>query len=181
MRAPEYYLGKPIRSLQTMLRQISEYDSRILPVIPDGFYGRSTYASVRSFQQAFDLPDTGETDAATWNSIVEAHDQILPEIQAPVIIPVWPTERSVKPGEANHHLVLAQAMLWALSGFFPALKPPSVNGRLDSTTEAGLRWLQQAANLPSSGALDAPTWHVLNGLYRIMVGDGTAFQEITAD
>ena len=52
MREPEYYLGRPVRSLQTMLRQIADTDSRVLPVIPDGHYGKSTYASVRSFQEA---------------------------------------------------------------------------------------------------------------------------------
>ena len=70
MREPEFYLGKPVRSLQTMLRHISEEDTRILPLIPDGVFGGNTYASVRSFQQTYQLPDTGAVDSSTWNSIV---------------------------------------------------------------------------------------------------------------
>jgi len=38
MREPAFYLGKPVRSLQTMLRHISEEDTRILPLIPDGVF-----------------------------------------------------------------------------------------------------------------------------------------------
>lgn len=172
MRQPELYLGNPIYSLQTMLRQISDFDLRVLPIVPDGFFGRSTHASVRSFQQAYGLPITGEVDEATWNTIVDIHNRALGERATPTIEPVWFPGQSIDPGEENIHLFLVQAMLAALSRFYPELEAPAVNGILDPITERDLKWIQKAAGLPQTGSLNTLTWHALTGLYRTAVGTG---------
>ena len=173
MREPEYYLGNPVLSLQTMLRRISDSDARILPLIPDGYYGPNTIASVRSFQEAYSLPVTGSVDQQTWDSIVSAYTRVLPEQTAPVTQPLWFPGQSVQPGESNIHLYLVQAMLLALSQYYPDLTPPDqVNGTLDASTEQGLRWIQRAAGLPETGVLNTLTWHALNDLYRTTTGTG---------
>ena len=51
MRPPESFIGQPIRSLQTMLRVLAEYDESYLPMIPDGIYGPETMAAVTHFQR----------------------------------------------------------------------------------------------------------------------------------
>lgn len=172
MREPEFFLGNPVRSLQTMLRQISDADPRVLPLIPDGFYGANTYASVRSFQEAYGLPVTGEADLPTWEAIVEVHNRILPEIMPPTTQPVWFPGQSVQPGDYNIHLYLVQAMLLALSRYYPELEAPQVTGTLDAVTERDLKWIQRAAGLPETGILNTLTWHTLNGLYRTTTGTG---------
>ena len=45
MRPTETFLGQPIRSLQTMLRVLAEFDADYLPLIPDGIYGAETPCS----------------------------------------------------------------------------------------------------------------------------------------
>lgn len=172
MRQPEFYLGSPVYSLQTMLRQISDFDSRVLPVVPDGFYGANTQASVRSFQQVYGLPVTGEVDEATWNAIVRTHDLALRERIMPSIEPLWFPGQSIEPGEENIHLLLVQAILVALAGYYPELKAPTVNGILDPITEQDLKWVQKAAGLPQTGVLNTLTWHALTGLYRTIIGTG---------
>jgi len=172
MRKPEFYLGKPVRSLQTMLRHISEEDTRILPLIPDGVFGGNTYASVRSFQQTYQLPDTGTVDSSTWDAIVSVHNQLLPTRFPPSILPVWPSDYRILPGESNDHIFLIQAMLAAISRYFPTQAAPALTGTLDEATENGLRWLQSAGGLTVTGTLDTTTWHYLTGLYRIMTGSG---------
>ena len=167
MRQPEFYLGRPVISLQTMLRQISDHDSRILPVIPDGLYGPNTYASVRSFQEAYGLPVTGQADIVTWNAVAEAHRSILPERGIPSIQPFWFPGRSIQPGETSVHLYLVQAMLLVLSAYFPELEAPAVDGILNPLTQRDLQWIQEKAGLEQSGALNTLTWHALNSLYRI--------------
>ena len=173
MRSPETYLGNPVLSLQTMLRQISDFDSRILPVIPDGLYGPNTYASVRSFQEAYGLPVTGEVDNQTWNAIVEAFRKQAPERMQPVIEPYWFPGQSVLPGQKNIHLYLVQAMLLALSEYYPELSAPAVDGVLNPITEQDLKWIQSKADLPETGNLNTLTWRALNSLYRITTGAGT--------
>lgn len=173
MRNEERYITRPILSLQTMLRSISQTDSRVLPVIPDGQYGSNTFASVRSFQEAYGLPPTGEADLTTWNTVVSVYESIIPSITNPSTTPAWNIGRSVQPGQFNYHLYLVQAMLAALSDFFPDLQKPGVNGTLDSTTQQGLKWLQAASGLQQTGALDTQTWNYLNALYRTTIADGT--------
>lgn len=172
MRQPEYYLGRPILSLQTMLRQISDVDSRILPVVPDGYYGQSTYASVRSFQQAYGLPTTGEADAVTWDTIAAVFQQAGLERFPPAIQPVWGLTQTVEPGQFNYHIYLVQGMLAALSNFFPAVALPPLDGILGPVTEQGLLWVQRAAGIAENGALNSLTWNYLTGVYRATTGDG---------
>ena len=77
MRPQESFVGQPIRSLQTMLRVISEDDPSHPTVIPDGIYGRDTVAAVTAFQREFGLPATGVTNYGTWNEIVRIYDDSL--------------------------------------------------------------------------------------------------------
>ncbi len=172
MRTPEYYLGNPVESLQTMLRQLSDFDPRILPVIPDGLYGPNTYASVRSFQEAYGLRVTGEVDNGTWNTIVNAFQEQIPERLQPAVEPFWFPGQSIQPGEQNVHLYLVQAMLLALSEYYPELTAPAVDGILDPVTEQDLKWIQAKADLPQTGNLNTLTWRALNSLYRITTGTG---------
>lgn len=172
MREPEFYLGRPIESLQTMLRQISDTDSRILPVVPDGYYGPSTFASVRSFQQVYGLSPTGEADSLTWDTISAVFQQSSLQRFPPSALPVWGVNQVVDPGEFNYHVYLVQGMLAALAHFFPALVPPPSDGILNSATVQGLQWVQQSAGLPETGQLNALTWNFLSGLYRTTTGNG---------
>ena len=74
MNDADFYIGKPIRSLQTMLRAIAAEDEAIPQVVPDGIYG-PVYpeAAVTAFQARSGLPPTGEADQATWNRVVDAY------------------------------------------------------------------------------------------------------------
>ena len=36
---PSYYVGRPVESMQTMLRFAAEGNNRLLPVVPDGVFG----------------------------------------------------------------------------------------------------------------------------------------------
>ncbi|MEI3130630.1 MAG: peptidoglycan-binding protein [Oscillospiraceae bacterium] len=59
MQNTDPLLGRPVGSLQTMLRLLSQGDSAIAPVAPDGIFGRCTLRSVTDFQRAFSLPSPG--------------------------------------------------------------------------------------------------------------------------
>jgi peptidoglycan hydrolase-like protein with peptidoglycan-binding domain len=61
--------GEKVRHLQYMLSVLSAYISSIPPVTIDGIYGSATRAAVLAAQRRFRLPETGVTDAATWNEI----------------------------------------------------------------------------------------------------------------
>lgn len=162
-------MTRPIFYIQTLLRQLSDVDPRILPLIPSGIYDGSTQAAVRSFQSAYGLPKTGTIDQQTWDAVTSAHQQARPTFLPPPSPILWPLELVLRPDDDHPHLYLAQAMLTVLAGFYAGLQPPAISGRLDPATEAGLRWLQRAADLPVTGRLDLAGWQYLLGLYRVSV------------
>lgn len=65
--------GDKVRQLQTQLNRIARNYPAIPMLTPDGIYGPSTAESVRTFQRIFNLPQTGNTDYATWYEISDIY------------------------------------------------------------------------------------------------------------
>lgn len=61
--------GQKVQQMQQQLDAIASVYSAIPALNPDGVYGPATAAAVRAFQSVFGLPQTGETDFATWYKI----------------------------------------------------------------------------------------------------------------
>ena len=172
MRNPEDYLGRPVRSLQTMLRTAAKAEGRA-PVPVTGQYGRATAAAVAAFQAAHRLPPTGRADEATWNELTDAFRracvQVLP---AEPLVPVWQPNQVIRPGGRCCHLYLIQAMLAALAERFPELPAPAVTGEHDEASVQAVRWVQEKAGLPATGEADRLFWLCLARLYRAAAGGG---------
>lgn len=167
------YIGQPIRSLQTMLRTIAHADETLLRIVPDGIYGPNTTAAVREFQRQNGLPQTGQTDNATWNRVVAAYTAGSPNVlpAAPVRIR-WTPNRSIAAGSRNTHLFLIQSMLQALARYFVNAPAVRTTGQHDAQSVAAVQWLQKLSGLPETGAVDQTTWAYLVGLYVLTVSDG---------
>lgn len=159
MRPQESFLHQPIRSLQTMLRVISEQDGASPTVIPDGIYGPSTISAVSHFQRQHGLPVTGITDQATWERIVEEYEPALVFIDEaqPVEIILNPNE-IIRRGDRNPHLYVAQALLLALSEEYGSIGSPGKGGILDESTADSISSFQALSGLPMTGELDKLTW-----------------------
>lgn len=101
----EITTGAPVRSLQTMLRQISELDTSIPAVVPDGIYGRDTLAAVSAFQRTRGLPVTGVADLTTWEAIVEAYFEAQAEILPPEpLYLLLDRQQVIEPNDQNLHI-----------------------------------------------------------------------------
>ena len=162
MKPAESFVGQPVRSLQTMLRVISEDDPTLPTVVPDGIYGQETMTAVTAFQRRNSLPMTGITDQLTWESIVKAYDDAFIRIHKaqPIEILVDPG-KVYRRGESSPYLCLAQSMLVFLSQKHENIHKPSHSGTLDSATAEALAEFQLIADLPSTGELDKITWKYL--------------------
>ena len=68
-RNPSYFVGKPIESMQYMLRVLSTYIQEIPLIAVDGIFGSQTRNAVIAAQRWFGLPQTGVVDFATWEEI----------------------------------------------------------------------------------------------------------------
>lgn len=175
MNADATFLGRPVRSLQTMLRLISTVIPEIPPVIPDGIYGESTMRAVTALQRYARLPATGVVDLATWDEIIALYYDAVEELFAPEPLEIYlqPGQRIV-PGEENHHMHLVQAMLRAIGSTIDEVPPVELSGRNDERSAQAIHWLQRISELPATGELDRRTWRYLVGLYRLIAFDGKA-------
>lgn len=170
----ETFLGRPVRSVQHMLRDVSAVNPDIPPVIPDGIYGQNTMRSVAALQRYAGLPATGVADYATWERLRDLSREARESIQPP-----QPLELRVKPGaklaqgDSNLHLYLVQAMFLALGEIFENVPQVELTGCNDASCVQALCWLQECAGLPVTGELDRSTWRCLTELYCLAAGDGT--------
>lgn len=167
------YIGQPIRSLQTMLRTIAQYDGEILPVIPDGIYSNDTVSSVTSFQQRHGLPVTGVTDHDTWYAIADEFRRAVVEIgPAAAVNPILQKRQVIRAQEVNGHLYMMHGMMRAIAEKYPSMPRVSCNDVHDEISVAAVQWLQERAGIEPTGDITRVTWLYLSRLYRTTVGDG---------
>lgn len=162
MKPEESFLSQPIRSLQTMLRVLAEYDDRHETLIPDGIYGKATVSAVSKFQRLHGLPVTGITDQATWEMIVSEYEPALIFItEAEALNIVLDPNEVIRRGQRHPHVYLVQAMLAVLEDAYKSIGQVSHSGILDEPTSAALSSFQQLSGLPMTGQLDKRTWKAL--------------------
>ncbi len=153
------YIGKPIRSLQTMLRTIAQMVPDQLNVIPDGIYSPQTAEAVECFQRREGLPVTGVADEKTWNRIVEEYEKARVDVERAAAIQITLNPGQViRRGEENHILYLVQSMLLAISFLAEEIPEPEFTGTLDAETERALLAFQLKAGLRPTGEIDKATW-----------------------
>ncbi len=162
MNRLDSYVGKPIRSLQTMLRTIAQMEPDQLNVIPDGIYSDQTADAVRSFQQRHGLPVTGVADGETWEHIVKAYDKARVDVEraAPVQITLNPGQ-VIRRNEENHKVFLIQTMLLIMSFLVDEIPEVEYTGVLDAQTQRAVLAFQLKAGLRPTGEIDKRTWKAL--------------------
>ena len=159
MKPGESFVEQPIRSLQTMLRVISEDDASLPTVVPDGIYGPLTTNAVAAFQRREGLPSTGVANQATWNAIVKNYEPALIRIgKAQPIEIVLDPGQVFRNGDSSPYIYLLQSMLTQLSNDYSLINSPGHTGIMDPGTIRATESFQRIAGLPVTGELDKITW-----------------------
>ena len=162
MRPDESFIEQPIRSLQTMLRVLSEDNRKYPSVVPDGIYGPSTMQAVATFQRYNGIPVTGVTDQATWDAIADAYKDARVRVEKAEAIEILIDPADVyRLGDSNPYIYLLQSMLTQLSVDNSTINTPPHSGILDSETAEALTAFQKLAQLAQTGELDRITWKYL--------------------
>ena len=170
MKPEVFFNGRPIRSLQTMLRVIGEQLELGVTLIPDGIYGRQTMDAVSRFQRSAGLPVTGTADLITWEAIVDEYDDALIYVsEAQPVDVVLNANQVIQKGETHPHMYLVQSMLIVISQAFGSIPAPAVTGVLDIATAESLGAFQSLNELPVTGELDKRTWKSLALQYPVAV------------
>ncbi len=167
------YPGTPLRRgssgpnvvvVQTSLNRIAQN----YPAIPklaavDGIYGSRTEASVRAFQEIFNLNPDGIVGPATWYALVRLYTAVtsLSELRSlgqQFYAINWQYPSPLQLGDSGEKIRHLQYMLSMMSEFIPQIPPLNIDGIFGPATESAVRAAQRFFGLPETGQVDDPTW-----------------------
>ena len=174
------YPGTPLRRgstgpnvvvLQVALNRIAQ-NYPAIPKIPaaDGIYGEHTEATVRAFQEIFNLTADGIVGSATWYEIVRLYTAVtaLAELRSQgqqFYAISWSPPNSLQIGDSGEKVRQLQYMLSVLSSYIPALPPLAVDGIFGPQTRAAVLAAQRRFLLPETGTVDVVTWDEIYDQY----------------
>lgn len=167
------YPGTPLRRgssgpnvvvIQTELNRIAQ-NYPAIPKVPtvDGIFGSRTEASVRAFQEIFDLTPDGIVGPATWYALVRLYTAVtrLSELRSQgqqFYTISWEYPNALQPGDSGDKVRHLQYMLNILSEFIPNIPPLTIDGIYGPDTTAAVIAAQRYFGLPQTGATNAATW-----------------------
>lgn len=177
---PQSYPGIPlkfgvrnneVKILQSELNRIRQNYPAIPPIkYVDGVYDSETEEAVKTFQNIFQLPETGTIDKSTWYKIKSKYNAVKrlgnlnsEGIKAVEIAPVLITE--LAPGATGNEVKALQYYL-SILGYFEEMIPIiGIDGIYGRETEEAVRMFQTLNDLPATGEVDARTWNLLQTRY----------------
>lgn len=191
------YPGTPLRRgssgpavvvVQVELNRIAQS----YPAIPklaavDGIYGSRTEASVRSFQEIFDLAPDGIVGKATWYALVRLYTAVtrLSELrsQGQQFYAInWEYPDPIQEGNTGDKVRHLQYMLSVISAYINNVPSVTVDGIFGPATRDAVVAFQRWAGLPETGQVDDRTWDEIYdqfaGIENTSLRDGEIFPAI---
>ena len=165
--------GDDVRQIQIRLNRISDnYPSIPKIAIPDGVFSFDTEASVKRFQEVFNLPSDGIVGKSTWYAIQFIYNAVknLNELNSEGITLSEVTQqftRSIGEGDQGIEVQNVQYLLSYLSQFYSTVPPVAIDGIYGPATAEAVRAFQRTFDLPITGEVDFNTW---DPLYRTYIG-----------
>jgi len=157
--------GPNVVVIQTAINRIAQ-NYPAIPKIPavDGIFGSRTEASVRAFQEIFDLSPDGIVGPATWYALVRLYTAVtsLSELrsQGQQFYAInWSPPGALQTGDTGDKVRHLQYMLSVLSDFIPEIPPVNIDGIYGSRTRAAVLAAQKRFRLPETGVVDSQTWN----------------------
>ena len=167
------YPGRPLRrgtsgpsvvTTQVMLNRISQSYPAI-PKIPsvDGIFGAQTEASVRKFQEVFNLEPDGIVGKATWYALVRLYIAVtrMAELHSQgqrFYTNSWALTDSINQGDRGVKVEHLQYMLRVLAEYIPEIPPIAVDGIFGPATRNAVIAAQGRFGLPQTGIVNFQTW-----------------------
>lgn len=151
-----------IAELQKYLYSISLFNSNIPHIMIDGFYGKETIEAVKAFQREYGLPETGNTDSATWNKIVSVYKEHINS--EPSAYKAFPSKKHiVRLGDNGSLVYIIQTMLDNIANKFDNAPHIGINGNYNNETANAVKMFRQRVGLPHDDIVDSTAWNMLVG------------------
>ena len=156
--------GPSVVVIQVELNRISQnYPSIPKLASTDGIFGSRTEASVKAFQEIFDLTPDGIVGPSTWYALVRLYTAVtsLSELRSlgqQFYTINWAYPDPLQPGDTGEKIKHLQYMLSVMSSFIPEIPPLTIDGIYGSDTTNAVLAAQRFFGLPESGVVDDQTW-----------------------
>jgi peptidoglycan hydrolase-like protein with peptidoglycan-binding domain len=166
--------GNPVRVLQYYLAFVAAYNQAVSAPAIDGVFGQATLASVKEFQGAYGIDQTGIVDEITWNKLSEVYLGILasnpPEFLAnePIPYPGTPLTR----GSNGENVRILQERLNFIAEYYTNVQRVEPTGYFGDQTVAAVNSFLRDMGLPERGFVGPGTWKLIEDTYfSLMSGD----------
>lgn len=153
--------------IQTELNRIAQ-NYPAIPKIPvvDGIFGSRTQASIRKFQEIFNLTPDGIVGKATWYALVRLYTAVtrLSELRSlgqQFYAISWSPPNALQPGDTGEKVRQLQYMLSVLAEYIPEIPDITVDGIYGSATRAAVLASQRRFQLPETGTVGPQTWDAI--------------------
>lgn len=165
-------VGGEVVSLQYFLALLGQFVDFIPTLTIDGVYGGQTVRAVRAFQQYKGLPQTGEVDERTWNSLYSAYAGVVDYLAEEDVLLEVRTEPfpgiTLKRGDSGPSVRVFKTYLNYLSQFFYELPPLAESMAFDRRTQEAVTEFQQIFSLPQTGQVNEQTWNTIADVYSVV-------------
>ena len=166
--------GEAVQRVQVMLNRISRDYPAIPKVYPvDGVFGPATEASVKTFQQVFDVTDDGIVGSGAWYKLVFLYVGVLDlaELisQGQTYYPsgggAQPFPSVLREGSRGEPVKVIQYLLSVVGEFYSAIPDVAIDGIFGPATKNAVIALQRLTGLTQDGVVGERTWAALYRLY----------------
>jgi len=160
-----------IKIIQTQLNRIGQNYPAIPKItVENGIFGTDTEASVRKFQEIFNLSQTGVVDKSTWYRIKQYYVGVkkLSELVSEGITleeAALPYTTVLSEGMSGIAVRTLQYYLNIIAYFNPSLNLIPINGIFDAATAEAVRAFQSFYGLPVTGVVEENTWQTIDKIY----------------
>ena len=129
----------------------------------DGIFGARTEASVRKFQEVFNLLVDGIVGRATWYALVRYYIAVtrMAELRSQgqkYYNNSWATTDPINQGDRGIKVEHLQYMLSVLAEFIPQIPDLTIDGIFGPATTAAVRAFQELVGLPADGIVGLQTF-----------------------
>lgn len=161
--------GGDVVTLQYFLNLLSPFVDYIRPVATDGVYGAGTRNAVLSFQRYKGLPQTGEVDERTWNSLYSAYKGAVDYLAEEEILERVNTEPFpgvvLRLGDNGQSVRVFKTYLNYISQFFYDIPPLAESTLFDRRAQSAVSEFQRIFSLPQTGQVNERTWNSIAEVY----------------